>query len=96
MIDEAHAHDMKVYGGTLTPFGESFYDSPGRRKAWKKVNEWIRNSERFDAVIDFDVTLRDPEHSSQLLPKADSGDHLHPSPEGYQMMAEAVDLKLFK
>jgi len=96
MIDKAHAHDIKVYGATITPFGESFYDSPAHRKAREKVNEWIRTSGRFDAVIDFDAALRDPNHPAQLLPKADSGDHLHPSPMGYQMMAEAIDLKLFK
>lgn len=96
MIDKAHAHDMKVYGGTITPFGESFYDSPAHRKAWKKVNEWIRNSGEFDAVIDFAEALEDPENPARLLPEADSGDHLHPSPQGYRMMAEAIDLTLFK
>lgn len=96
MIDEAHAHDMKVYGATLTPFGGSFYDSPAHRDAWKKVNDWIRNSGEFDAVIDFAAALQDPENPARLLPKADSGDHLHPSPQGYRMMAESIDLELFK
>ncbi|HLR25706.1 MAG TPA: SGNH/GDSL hydrolase family protein [Fodinibius sp.] len=96
MIEKAHAHDMKVYGATLTPFGESFYDSRAHREAWKKVNDWIRNSGEFDAVIDFAAALQDPENPGQLLPKADSGDHLHPGPEGYRMMAESIDLQLFK
>ncbi|GAA5520306.1 SGNH/GDSL hydrolase family protein [Aliifodinibius salicampi] len=96
MIDKAHDHDMKIYGATITPFGGSFYDSPPKREVWKKVNEWIRTSGHFDAVIDFAAALRDPEQPTRLLPKADSGDHLHPSPQGYQMMAKAIDLKLFK
>jgi lysophospholipase L1-like esterase len=96
MIDKAHGHDMKVYGATITPFGGSFYDSPSHREARQKVNEWIRNSGKFDAVIDFAAALQDPENPAKLLPKADSGDHLHPSPEGYRMMAESIDLQLFK
>jgi lysophospholipase L1-like esterase len=96
MIDSAHAKGIRVYGATLTPFGGSFYDSPDRQSAWKTVNEWIRTSGRFDAVIDLDATLRDPANPLHLLPEADSGDHLHPSEAGHRMMAEAVDLALFK
>jgi lysophospholipase L1-like esterase len=60
------------------------------------VNEWIRSSGRFDAVIDLEAALRDPANPSHLLPAADTGDHLHPNETGHRMMAEAVDLTLFK
>lgn len=96
MINVAHAHDINVYGATMTPFGGSFYDRPGHTAAWKEVNEWIRDSGRFDAVIDFDAVMRDPENPLQLIPKGDSGDHLHPGPSGYQMMGNAIDLNLFQ
>lgn len=95
MINVAHAHGIKVYGATMTPFAGSFYDRPGHIPAWKKVNKWIRDSGRFDAVIDFDVATRDPAHPLHLLPKYDSGDHLHPGPLGYRIMAKAINLKLF-
>ena len=96
LIDRAHARDIRVYGATMTPFGTSFYDTPERIEAWKTVNKWIRNSGRFDAVIDFDAALRDPENPLRLLPAADTGDHLHPNETGYQMMAKAVNLSLFQ
>ncbi len=96
MIDSAHAKGIRVYGATLLPFGSSFYDSPGHESAANKVNEWIRTSGQFDAVIDLNTALSDPENPMHLLPAADSGDHLHPSETGHWMMAEAVDLKLFK
>lgn len=96
MIDEAHTNGIKVYGATLLPFGGSFYDSPEHEAARIKVNEWIKGSGRFDAVIDVDAALRDPENPSQLLPSADTGDHLHPNETGHRMIAEAVDLALFK
>jgi lysophospholipase L1-like esterase len=47
-------------------------------------------------VIDFDAVTRDPSFPSRLLPLYDSGDHLHPSNAGYEAMANAIDLKLFK
>jgi lysophospholipase L1-like esterase len=96
MMDRAHAKDIKVYGATLLPFGGSFYDTAFRESARNTVNEWIRSSGRFDAVIDLDAALRDPENPLRLLPAADTGDHLHPNETGHRMMAEAVDLMLFK
>jgi len=96
MIDHAHAKGIKVYGATLLPFGGSFYDTPERESARQQVNEWIRTSGRFDAVIDMDLALRDPENPLRLLPTADTGDHLHPNETGHQMMGDAVDLSLFK
>jgi lysophospholipase L1-like esterase len=96
MIDHAHAKHIKVYAATLLPFGGSFYDTAFREKARHAVNEWIRNSGHFDGVIDLDAALRDPADPLRLLPAADTGDHLHPNETGHRMMAEAVDLTLFK
>jgi lysophospholipase L1-like esterase len=96
MIDLAHAKDIEVYGATLLPFGKSFYYTGYRETARNTLNNWIRNSGRFDAVIDFDLVLRDPEDTLCLLPAAHSGDFLHPNEEGYKIMGEAVDLKLFR
>ncbi|MDP3445585.1 MAG: GDSL-type esterase/lipase family protein [Ignavibacteria bacterium] len=95
MIDSARASGIIVYGATLMPFGGSSYDSPDRQNAWKTVNDWIRNSGRFDAVIDLEKALRDPSNPSRLLPIADTGDHLHPNETGHRMIAEAIDLTLF-
>ncbi|MBN2426312.1 MAG: SGNH/GDSL hydrolase family protein, partial [Calditrichaceae bacterium] len=96
MIGLAHANQILVYGATLMPFGGSFYDSPEHEAVRAKVNEWIRTSGRFDAVIDLDKALGDPADPLKLLPEADTGDHLHPSETGHRMMAEAVDLALFQ
>ena len=95
MIDTAHAAGFRVYGATLMPFGDSFYDSEAHESARQAVNEWIRNSGRFDAVIDLDAALRDPGNPRRLSPAGDTGDHLRPNETGHKMMAEAVDLRLF-
>jgi lysophospholipase L1-like esterase len=97
MIALARTHDIKVIGGTVMPFGGSTYyhPAPASEADRQAVNQWIRTSGHFDAVIDFDKITRDPEHPDRLLPAFDSGDHLHPSPAGYAAMAQAVPLALF-
>ncbi|MFD9700346.1 SGNH/GDSL hydrolase family protein [Lentzea sp. NPDC059081] len=96
IVDRAHAHDIAVYGATLTPFGGHGYDDPEgmRESARQTVNRWIRTSRRFDAVLDFDAAVRDPAVPRRLLPAADVGDHLHLNPAGYRMLAHAVPLRL--
>jgi lysophospholipase L1-like esterase len=97
IVARAHAHGLRVYGATITPYAGSTYYHPGplSESDRQAVNQWIRASGHFDAVIDFDAVLRDPQHPDQLLPADDSGDHLHPSPAGYKAMAQAIPLALF-
>jgi lysophospholipase L1-like esterase len=97
MIVRAHAHGLRVYGATITPYAGSTYYHPGplSESDRQTVNQWIRTSGQFDAVIDFDAVVRDAQHPDQLLPLFDSGDHLHPSPAGYKAMGGAVPLDLF-
>ncbi|HTM38531.1 MAG TPA: GDSL-type esterase/lipase family protein [Terriglobales bacterium] len=97
IVTRAHAHGIRVFAATITPFvGSAFYHpGPDTEADRQEVNEWIRTPGHFDAVIDFDQLVRDPAHPDRLLPKYDSGDHLHPSPEGYAAMAEAIPLSLF-
>lgn len=96
MIEKAHEQNIKVYGATMLPFGGSFYDRPESERARQEVNEWIRNSGEFDAVIDLDKALGDPENPTELLPEANDGDGLHPSERGHRLIAEAIDLSLFE
>jgi len=95
MIEKARSQGIKVYGGTITPIKKSFYYTDYREKARESVNDWIRNSGRFDAVIDFDEAIRNPEEPLTILPEAQSGDYLHPNELGYRIMGEAVELSLF-
>ncbi len=95
-IRQAHAHHIRVYGATITPFGGSFYDTPAHEAARQTVNQWIRTGGDFDAVIDFDAILRNRKDPGHLLPEADSGDHLHPNEHGYHTMPDAIDLRLFE
>jgi lysophospholipase L1-like esterase len=97
IIARAHAHGLRIYGATITPFVDSAYFHPGplSESDRQTVNQWIRATGHFDAVIDFDAVVRDPQHPEQLLPAYDCGDHLHPSPAGYKAMGNAIPLALF-
>ena len=62
----------------------------------QEVNAWIRQGDGFDAVIDFDQAVRDPERPTSMLPIYDCGDHLHQSDRGYNHMGDVIDLSLFE
>jgi lysophospholipase L1-like esterase len=87
---------LRVIGGTIAPYEGAFYWTAEDEADRQRVNDWIRTSGEFDAVIDFDLALRDPQQPTRLAPAYDSGDHLHPSIDGYRRIAETVDLSLFR
>jgi lysophospholipase L1-like esterase len=95
-INQAHDQNILIYGAPILPFGGSFYDSNDHQAARQTVNKWIRTSGKFDAVIDMDAAVCNPADPNKLLKAYDSGDHLHLNVAGYQRMAEAINLDLFK
>ncbi|HXN46699.1 MAG TPA: SGNH/GDSL hydrolase family protein [Bryobacteraceae bacterium] len=100
LIERAHAKDLRIFAGTLPPFGGSIYnhddatDSPTETMR-QALNTFIRTSRAYDGYVDFDAALRNPEHPQEMLGQFDSGDHLHPNDAGYQKMADLVDPHLF-
>jgi lysophospholipase L1-like esterase len=96
----AHARGLKIFGGTITPFeNETFLPgawTPAREEVRQEVNAWIRQGGGFDAVIDFDQAVRNPDRPSSMLPIHDCGDHLHQSDRGYNHMGDVIDLSLFE
>lgn len=99
-ISRVHASGVPCFGATITPFGNRNttlqpYSDPVREQTRLAVNDWIRNSGSFDAVIDFDAAVRDPNNTTMLAAEYDSGDGLHPNPFGYQAMANAFPIDIF-
>jgi len=96
---------VKVVGATLTPAlgarnaNHGFAEQDEKRKA---LNEFIRGSGVFDAVVDFDKVTINPD-TGQLRPEfvhntttGGDGDKLHPNRLGYLAMGMAFDLDTFK
>jgi lysophospholipase L1-like esterase len=94
MIDQAHARNIKVYGATITPTKGSGHYTEAREVVRNTVNNWIRTPGNFDAYIDFDEAIRDPNDPARMLAKY-SNDWLHPNVEGYAFLGRSVDLDLF-
>ena len=99
LIQRAHARGIKVIGATLTPNEGSTYPgffTPANEAERQAVNQWIRTRGAYDGVIDFDAAVRDPSDPERLLPAYASSDNTHPNDAGYQAMANAIDLSLFR
>jgi lysophospholipase L1-like esterase len=90
----ARERGMRVVVGTITPC-EGYHDCTPEVEAKRaKVNAFVRaNGGLFDDVLDFDAVVRDPSQPTRMLPRYDSGDHLHPGDEGLRAMGESVDLR---
>jgi lysophospholipase L1-like esterase len=95
IVGRAHAHGIRVMGGTLMPMGGLWLHNAETEAMRQAVNAWIRTTEELDAVADFDAATRDPERPDRLLPRFDSGDHIHPNDAGNAAMAEAIDTSAF-
>ena len=99
LIDRAHARGVTIIGATLTPDLGSFlpgYATDEKEVIRQEVNDWIRNEGAFDAVIDFDAAVRDPQDEARLAEPYNSGDSIHPSDAGYSAMADAIDIQIFR
>jgi lysophospholipase L1-like esterase len=95
LVERAHMHGIKVAGCTLTPYGGAGYYSDAGESIRSAVNDWIRTGGAFDAVVDFDAAVRDPNNPKEFRADMHAGDRLHPSDAGYAVMANSVDLSIF-
>lgn len=89
---QAKRRGLKVYVGTILPFGGGAGASEAGRRDRDAVNAWIRSSKAFDGVIDFDAAMRGPSDPQEMAAGYNSGDHVHPNDSGYKQMSDAVDL----
>lgn len=97
----ARVAGLKVIGGTLTPFAGfdatllglgPYFTDPGEAKRLA-VNEWIRSSDVFDTIIDFDAAVTNGAEPAFILSEFAS-DGLHFNAAGYTAIGAAIPLKL--
>jgi lysophospholipase L1-like esterase len=101
----AHLPGVLVIGATLVSAlnavqaHHGFREEDDKRRA---LNDFIRDSGTFDAVVDFDAVVTDPSTGEMRTPFVHNttvggpGDKLHPNRLGYLAMGMAFDLAAFR
>ena len=93
---------IRVLGATVvTALGSTSaaHGFPEQDEKRKRLNEFIRTSGVFDAVLDFDRATLDPQTGGlkpEFVPDSTAGgpgDKLHPNRVGYLAIATSIDLK---
>ena len=82
-----HARGLRVVAATVLPMcNAAGSDKEAARTA---VNDWIRTTGAFDAVVDFDAVLRDPADPTVMI--ADLRyDCYHPNAAGHALLGAAI------
>ncbi|MGA4980350.1 SGNH/GDSL hydrolase family protein [Streptomyces cinereoruber] len=93
LIRAAHHRGVRAVAATLTPYQGAAGWTPAGEAIRGRVNQWIRTSGSYDAVVDFARAL-DPEDTGFIYTELHIGDHLHPNPAGYRAMADAIDFSV--
>jgi lysophospholipase L1-like esterase len=96
LIERAHSAGIRVIGATIMPEEGVPTASERGEEIRTSVNQWIRLSKAFDAVVDFNAVVRDPQRPIRIRAEFDPGDHIHPNDAGDQAMADAFDLAAFR
>jgi lysophospholipase L1-like esterase len=102
LLQMAREYGIRMTGVTLVPlrgtgeYGIEHFYQPEKEVVRQAVNHWMRTSGEFDAVIDSDLLVRDPECIQQLSAQYDSGDHLHLNHEGHLRVAQSVPLAVIR
>jgi lysophospholipase L1-like esterase len=89
IISRVHARHVPIVGATILPMCNPANSS--REQARTAVNNWIRTSGAFDAVLDFDAVLRDPADPTQIIPDL-RHDCYHPNAAGDALLGSFIPL----
>jgi lysophospholipase L1-like esterase len=98
VIDRVKAIGLKIIGMTIIPR----HNQPPTETStgWddaktairNEVNNWIRHTANFDAILDFDAVVRDAANPNLINPMFNC-DGVHPNAFGYFMMGQSIDLE---
>lgn len=87
IVTQAEAKGIEVFISPITPMNAA-------NATRTSVNQWIRASANYNAGVDLDMAIRDPNNPDNTL-AAYKNDTLHPNKAGYKAMGESIDLSLF-
>ena len=96
LIAQAHSAGLKYICSTMTPWKNSPAWNATAEASRGQVDAFIHSAgSGCDAIVDQDRALQDVDDPQLMLSVFDSGDHLHPNDVGYEVIANAVDLRSF-
>ena len=84
-----HARGLRVVAATVLPMCNTA--GSAKEQARLAVNSWIRSTEAFDAVVDFDAVLRDPNDPTTMIADL-KHDCYHPNAAGDALLGAAIPL----
>ena len=96
MIARAHDRGVKVILATILPYKGAGYWSAAGEASRVAINDWIRTSGEADGYVDLAQAIADPADPARMARAYDVGDALHPNDAGFRVMADAIDLSLFR
>ena len=91
VIDRARFAGLRVIGTTMTPGGLP----PAKEAQRQAINDWVRRSGAFDAVVDLDAVVRDAANPAIVNAQL-AVDPVHLNDAGYAAVARAFDLRVFQ
>ncbi len=95
LLHVCRKHEVKTVIATILPF-KNYSDgwNPLVERMRQELNEWIRNTKEFDAVVDGDAVMKDSKIPEMLAKAYDRCDGLHINEEGGRRMAQLFYDKL--
>jgi lysophospholipase L1-like esterase len=84
-----HARHVRIVGATILPMCNAAGSAQEATRL--AVNQWIRTSGTFDAVLDFDSVLRDPADPTVMIEDL-RNDCYHPNAAGDQLLGRYIPL----
>ncbi|MBM0275592.1 GDSL-type esterase/lipase family protein [Micromonospora tarensis] len=90
----AHTAGLRIVAATIGSFAGAGPEisTPAGLATRREVNDWIRTTDVFDAVVDVAQAVASPHAPDHIHPALDSGDGMHLNDKGAEVMAAAVDL----
>lgn len=95
LVRQARARGISIYTATFIPLGGSIDYSRKKDKVRDALNRWLRETELFDGVADFDGAAAREDNSCFTWKGFTGRDGAHPSPIGGQALAQCIPLEWF-
>lgn len=93
--DAAHGSGLRIGVATYPPFDLTWRYTEKSEDIRQAVNQWIRDSRTFDAVLDFDQAVRDRRDPRKRFSVFEGQPSIFYGSEGFRVMSDLIDPTVF-